>query len=164
MRKLENRIAIVTGASKGIGGRQRLHSGVKGRTSLLPPARQKRLEAVVDQIRRIARRALAVTADLGVETDIGRIADETLTRFGRVDILVNNAAIIHPLIDLVDLGRQSVASGYRREPDRRGASHKSRGAEHDCKSVRQDYQHLKHRWTEGRQRPQRVSGDESGID
>ena len=39
---------------------------------------------------------------LGVETDIQRIADEALTRFGRIDILVNNAAIIHPLINLVD--------------------------------------------------------------
>jgi NAD(P)-dependent dehydrogenase (short-subunit alcohol dehydrogenase family) len=44
-----------------------------------------------------------VTADLGVERDIQRIADETTAKFGGVDILVNNAAIIHPPIDLVDL-------------------------------------------------------------
>ena len=43
-----------------------------------------------------------VTADLAVESDIQRIVDESLDRFGRIDILVNNAAIIHPVIDLVD--------------------------------------------------------------
>lgn len=41
-------------------------------------------------------------ADLAVESDIQRIVDEALARFGRIDILVNNAAIIHPVIDLVD--------------------------------------------------------------
>ena len=46
--------------------------------------------------------ALAVTADMGLETDIQQLAAEALAHFGRVDILVNNAAIIHPPIDLVD--------------------------------------------------------------
>ena len=45
---------------------------------------------------------LAVTADLASDSDIQRIVDETLARFGRIDLLVNNAAIIHPRIDLVD--------------------------------------------------------------
>jgi 3-oxoacyl-[acyl-carrier protein] reductase len=39
---------------------------------------------------------------LAIEADIQRIAGDALARFGRVDILVNNAAIIHPRIDLVD--------------------------------------------------------------
>ena len=103
MRKLENRIAIVTGASKGIGRATALAFGREGANVVATARTTEAIEAVVDQIRRIGPEALAVTADLGVETDIGRIADETLTRFGRVDILVNNAAIIHPLIDLVDL-------------------------------------------------------------
>ncbi len=43
-----------------------------------------------------------MTADLNFEKDIQRIVDETLKRFGRIDILVNNAAIIHKRVDLVD--------------------------------------------------------------
>jgi 3-oxoacyl-[acyl-carrier protein] reductase len=43
-----------------------------------------------------------VPADLAIESDIQRIAEEALARFGRIDILVNNAAIIHPSRDLVE--------------------------------------------------------------
>jgi NAD(P)-dependent dehydrogenase (short-subunit alcohol dehydrogenase family) len=46
--------------------------------------------------------ALAVPADLAIESDLQRIVEEALARFGRIDILVNNAAIIHPSQDLVE--------------------------------------------------------------
>jgi NAD(P)-dependent dehydrogenase (short-subunit alcohol dehydrogenase family) len=45
---------------------------------------------------------MAITADLAVESDIELIAKEALEKFGRVDVLVNNAAIIHRSTDLVD--------------------------------------------------------------
>ena len=102
MKKLENRIAIVTGASRGIGKAIALAFSREG-AKVVPTARTtEAIEAVVDQLREAGAEALAVTADLSLETDIGRIAEETLTRFGRTDILVNNAAIIHPRIELVD--------------------------------------------------------------
>jgi 3-oxoacyl-[acyl-carrier protein] reductase len=60
------------------------------------------IEAVAEQINQAGSEGLALTADLSLEADIQRIVDESLAHFGRIDILVNNAAIIHPRIDLVD--------------------------------------------------------------
>lgn len=96
MKKLENKVALVTGASKGIGkaiavafGREGAHVVVTARSAVA-------LAALVEQVREMGVEALAVTADMGLETDIQRLVAETLAHFGRVDILVNNAAIIHP--------------------------------------------------------------------
>jgi len=102
LRKLENRTAIVTGASRGIGRAIALAFGHEGANVVATARTTEAIEAVVDQLRRAGSDALAVTADLSVEADIQRIAAETLRRFGRIDILVNNAAIIHPPINLVD--------------------------------------------------------------
>ncbi|MCZ6681341.1 MAG: SDR family NAD(P)-dependent oxidoreductase [Candidatus Poribacteria bacterium] len=103
MGKLENRIAIVTGASQGIGKAIALTFGREGAKVVATARTTAAIEDVVDQISEAGSEGLAVTADLSVEADIGRIADETLARFRRIDLLVNNAAIIHPRIDLVDL-------------------------------------------------------------
>ncbi len=103
MKKLENRIAIITGASKGIGKAIALAFGREGASVVATARTTEAIEAVGDQLLQQGNlETLAVTADLGLEADIQRIATETLARFGRVDILVNNAGIIHPRIDLVD--------------------------------------------------------------
>ncbi|HHZ90822.1 TPA: SDR family oxidoreductase [Candidatus Poribacteria bacterium] len=102
MRKLENRIAIVTGASQGIGKAIALAFGQQGAKVVVTARTTDAIEAVANQLREIGTEALAITADLSVETDIRRIAEETVKRFGGTDILVNNAAIIHPRLDLVD--------------------------------------------------------------
>ncbi|MCI0527537.1 MAG: SDR family oxidoreductase [Nitrospira sp.] len=102
MRKLENKIAIATGASRGIGKAITFAFGREGASIVVTARTTEAIEVVIDQIKQTGVDALAVTADLGVEADIQRIADETLKRFGRIDILVNNAGIIHPPINLVD--------------------------------------------------------------
>ena len=102
MKKLKNRTAIITGASKGIGKAMALAFGREGAQVVVTARATAALEALVDQIRAIGSVALVVTADLAQEADVERIAAEALAHFGRIDILVNNAAIIHPPIDLVD--------------------------------------------------------------
>lgn len=102
MGKLEARVAIVTGASRGIGEAIALAFASEGAKVLATARARERLESVVERCRRSGSEALAVTADLGVERDIQRIAEEALARFGRIDILVNNAGIIPPNIALVD--------------------------------------------------------------
>ncbi|MEZ4664218.1 MAG: SDR family oxidoreductase [Caldilineaceae bacterium] len=100
--KVANKIAIVTGASRGIGKAIALMLGREGARVVATARTTEAIADVIEQLRQIGGEGLAVSADLSVEADIQRIADETLARFGRIDILVNNAAIIHGQINLVD--------------------------------------------------------------
>jgi 3-oxoacyl-[acyl-carrier protein] reductase len=106
MQRLTNKIAIVTGASRGIGKAIAVTFGREGAKVVVTARTTTALEALADQLSQTGVEALAVTADLAVETDLQRIVEETLGCFGRVDILVNNAAIIHPSMDLVDFDTQ----------------------------------------------------------
>ena len=102
MKLIEHRTAIVTGASRGIGRAIALGFAAEGANLVLTARGTAELEAVAAQIRATGRECHVVAADLGVATEIQRIADEAVQRFGRVDLLVNNAAIIHPVVDLAD--------------------------------------------------------------
>jgi 3-oxoacyl-[acyl-carrier protein] reductase len=102
MLRLEDKIAVVTGASKGIGKAIAIAFAHEGANVVVTARTAQLIEALADQISQMGRKAMAFTADLSVESDIARIADGALKRFGRIDILVNNAGIIHPPINLVD--------------------------------------------------------------
>lgn len=102
MPHLTGKVAIVTGASKGIGRAIALTYGQAGANVVVTARTTTELDSVAAQIQEAGAGALVVTADLGREADLQRIVDATLARFGRIDILVNNAAIIHPPINLVD--------------------------------------------------------------
>jgi 3-oxoacyl-[acyl-carrier protein] reductase len=102
MKRLEGKVAIVTGASRGIGKAIALAYGAEGAKVVATARTTKAIEDLVAKLEEEGTEALAVTADLCREADIGRIPAETLTRFGRIDILVNNAGLVHQQIDLVD--------------------------------------------------------------
>jgi 3-oxoacyl-[acyl-carrier protein] reductase len=102
MKKLENKVALVTGASKGIGKAIALAFGQEGARLVVTARSTAALAGLAEQVRERGVEALAVTADMGLENDIQRLVAEALSHFGRVDILVNNAAVIHPPIDLVN--------------------------------------------------------------
>jgi 3-oxoacyl-[acyl-carrier protein] reductase len=106
VQQLANKIALVTGASQGIGKAMALAFGREGAHVVVTARTTASLETVADHITQMGGEALAVTADLGVDADIQRIASTALHRFGRIDILVNNAGIIHPRINLVDFDAQ----------------------------------------------------------
>lgn len=97
---LENKVAIVTGASRGIGAAIATRLAAEGAKvvitarTLLPGARLPgSLEETAAAIRKLGGDCLCVPADLSKEADRERIIEETLRRWGGVDILVNNAAI-----------------------------------------------------------------------
>ncbi|MFH0959223.1 MAG: SDR family NAD(P)-dependent oxidoreductase [Pseudomonadota bacterium] len=102
MTKLEGRTAIVTGASRGIGKAIALAYGQEGANVVVTARTTTALHELVGKLEKMGIRALAVTADLGVENDIQSIAAAALESFGRIDILVNNGGMIHPPFHLVD--------------------------------------------------------------
>jgi 3-oxoacyl-[acyl-carrier protein] reductase len=102
MGKLENKVAIVTGASRGIGRAIALAFGREGAKVAVTARTTEALEHLVNQLEDMGGDALSVTADVREEDDLKHIANDTLSRFGEVHILVNNVAIIHPHFDLVE--------------------------------------------------------------
>lgn len=100
--KLENRIALVTGASRGIGRALALAFAAEGAHIAITARSRDALTALAGGIRDIGRDCLPVAADLAIADEIPDIVSSTLERFGRIDILVNNAGLIHPRVGLVD--------------------------------------------------------------
>ncbi|MDB5306580.1 MAG: short-chain dehydrogenase/reductase [Gemmataceae bacterium] len=93
-KKLSGKVAVVTGASKGIGASIALHLAAEGAAVVVNYSSSKEgADRVVAEITGSGGRAVAVQANLAKETDIRRLFAEAKKAFGQIDILVNNAGI-----------------------------------------------------------------------
>lgn len=93
-KKLSGKVAVVTGASKGIGAAIAQQLAAEGAAVVVNYASSKAgADKVVAAIASAGGRAVAVQADVAKQTDIDRLFTETKKAFGRLDILVNNAGI-----------------------------------------------------------------------
>jgi len=88
---LRDRVAIVTGASQGIGRAIAVELARVGADVVACSRRKDALESVADLVRAEGRRALAVECDVGDARQVDGAVAQTLDEFGRIDILVNNA-------------------------------------------------------------------------
>ena len=96
MNKLLHKVALVTGASKGIGAAIATYFAAEGAKMVVNYASsQDGADKVVQAIAEAGGTALAVQADVSKEADVGRLFAEANQAFGTVDILVNNAGIYH---------------------------------------------------------------------
>jgi len=94
MGKLEGKVAIVTGASKGIGAGIAKQLASEGATVVVNYASSKQgAENVVKEITGKGSKAVAIQADMAKQADIERLFAETKRQFGKLDILVNNAGV-----------------------------------------------------------------------
>src|SRR4051794_23652058 len=94
MSKLAGKVAVVTGASKGIGASIAKHLAAEGAAVVVNYSSSKAgADRVVAEITGEGGRAIPVQADVAKQADIQRLFAETKRAFGRLDILVNNAGI-----------------------------------------------------------------------
>lgn len=94
MKALENKVAIVTGASAGIGYATARLFAKEGAAVVVAARREPELEALVDSIKQEGGQALAVAGNVGDEHFARKLVEETLKRFGRLDVAFNNAGIL----------------------------------------------------------------------
>jgi 3-oxoacyl-[acyl-carrier protein] reductase len=94
MKKLDGKVAVVTGASKGIGASISEHLAAEGASVVVNYATsQSGAAAVADRIAKSGGRAVAIGADVSRPTDIERLFMKAGEVYGRLDILVNNAGV-----------------------------------------------------------------------
>jgi NAD(P)-dependent dehydrogenase (short-subunit alcohol dehydrogenase family) len=89
---LENQIAIVTGASQGIGRTLAIALAQAGADVALVSRTRADLETVAKEVEGEGRQALVIPADIQDVSQIRKLVDEVHTTFGKIDILINNAA------------------------------------------------------------------------
>ena len=91
MSSLAGKVAIITGASSGIGAATAVHFARQGAAVAITGRNADNLAATA---RQCGGEPLVIRADLGVEEDCTRIIAETVARFGKLDVLVNNAGVL----------------------------------------------------------------------
>ncbi|MFN5956145.1 MAG: SDR family NAD(P)-dependent oxidoreductase [Dolichospermum sp.] len=94
--KLEGKVAIITGASSGIGEATAIALAAEGAKVVIAARRVERLEAVAKQIIDHGGQALSIVSDITDEAQAQNVIQKAHTEFGHIDILVNNAGISFP--------------------------------------------------------------------
>jgi NAD(P)-dependent dehydrogenase (short-subunit alcohol dehydrogenase family) len=100
---LQGKVALVTGASRGIGAAIALTFAEAGADVIVSSRKQPDLDKVAEQIRGLGRKSLAVAAHNREPEDLRKLVAAAKDSFGHIDILVNNAAtnpVMAPLVDV----------------------------------------------------------------
>lgn len=102
MKRLEGKVAIVTGGNSGVGAATAALFAREGAKVVISARRQAQLDEVAAEIREAGGEVLAVTADISKEEDANNLLAKALEAFGKVDILVNNAGVLEPGLKPID--------------------------------------------------------------
>jgi NADP-dependent 3-hydroxy acid dehydrogenase YdfG len=98
--KLDGKVALITGASSGIGEASALALAAEGAKVVLAARRLDRLEKLVSQVKDSGKEAIAIQTDITDQAQITEMVQKANANFGSVDILINNAGVM--LTGLVD--------------------------------------------------------------
>ena len=95
--RVENRVAIVAGAGRGIGREIALAYAREGARMTLAARTQSELEETAQQAQSLGATVHVIPTDISDQSQVEHLVEQTLERFSRIDILVNNAAVIGPI-------------------------------------------------------------------
>jgi len=101
---LTGKVAVVTGAGRGIGAAIAGAFAEAAADVIVADLHQESAQQTADRLTSLGRRAIAITADVGVSAQVDQLFDPVRTEFGRLDILVNNAGLWFrkPFLEICD--------------------------------------------------------------
>ncbi len=91
--QLDGKIALITGASKGIGEAMARGLAEFGASVVVSSRKQEAVDAVADSLKADGLEATAIAANMGTPEDISSLVEKTMACYGGIDILINNAAV-----------------------------------------------------------------------
>ena len=96
--KLKNKVALVTGSSRGIGRAIALLFAKEGAKIIVNCSKTEvKAKQVVDEIKKLGSDAIAIKCDVSQEKEVKKMINKAIKKFGKIDILVNNAGIVYDI-------------------------------------------------------------------
>ncbi len=103
MQELQNKVAIITGASKGIGAATAKRMGELGIKVVLTARSENTITELADEINSAGGTAIAIACDVADYNQVNSAVAQTIMKFGKIDIVVNNAGLIDPIGRITDI-------------------------------------------------------------
>ncbi len=104
--ELQNKVAIITGASKGIGAATARRMGEFGMKVVLAARSQDAISDLANEINASGGEAIAIACDVANYNQVNSMVAQTIMKFGKIDIVVNNAGLIEPIGNITDIDPQ----------------------------------------------------------
>ncbi|MBE6631159.1 MAG: SDR family oxidoreductase [Ruminococcaceae bacterium] len=102
MNRLEGKVAIITGGNSGVGAAAAMKFVSEGAKVVITARREAQLEEVAAKIREIGGEVLPIVSDISKAEDAKRVVAETLAKFGKIDVLINNAGVLDNGLKAID--------------------------------------------------------------
>src|SRR5918998_4002194 len=99
---LEDKVALVTGASQGLGRALALACAREGARVVINARSEESIRPVAQEVESTGAEVLALAADVSRGADVERLVDAATGRFGHVDVLVNNAGLLGPRVAIAE--------------------------------------------------------------
>lgn len=109
---LRDKVVVVSGVGPGLGRSIAVRSALAGADLVLAARTRSTLEAVAGEVTDLGRKALVVPTDIADADAAAKLAEQAVEHFGQVDVLVNNAFAIPPMVDLTEVDLDAVRTGF----------------------------------------------------